>query len=75
MRSIDRLEKNRRMHAHKPLPQPDRETEEEMNHRPFAPMNTAASIFDRDLDRRFGGINTATSIFDRGATMHTGGSD
>ncbi|MGO5095954.1 hypothetical protein ACTQ34_09040 [Agathobaculum sp. LCP25S3_E8] len=71
MRSIEQLEKNQRMNAKKLPSVPDEETEEEMEFRAFEPVNTAASIFDRDLDKRFGGINTAPSIFDRGAVFHT----
>lgn len=73
MRSIERLEKNRRLAQQKKrtMPSPDEEMEDEMEFRPFAPLNTAASIFDRDAAKRFGGINTAPSIFDRGATFHT----
>lgn len=71
MRSIEQLEKNQRMNAKKRPPAPDEEMEEEMEFRPFAPINTAASIFDRDREKRFGGINTAPSIFDRGAVFHT----
>lgn len=74
MRSIERLEQNRRINTRKPTPPPDSETEEELMHRPFEPLNKAASIYDRDKERRFGGINTAPSIFDRGATFHTDGS-
>jgi len=73
MRSIDRLEKNRRLAQQKKraTPPPDEEMEDEMDFRPFAPLNTAASIFDRDSSKRFGGINTAPSIFDKGAMFHT----
>ncbi len=76
MRSIDRLEQNRRMKKLKArsAPPPDEEMEDEMELRPFAPINTAASIFDRDNEKRFGGINTAPSIFDRKAIFHTDGS-
>ena len=71
MRSLDRLEKNRRMNAKKPPPPPDEETEDEMEKPAFAPLNTAASIYDRGGVKRFGGINTAPSIFDRGAVFRT----
>ena len=72
MRSIERLEQNKRLKDanRRPLP-PDEEMEEELEHKPFMPFNTAASIFDEGLDKRFGGINTAPSIFDRGAVFHT----
>jgi len=75
MRSIERLEQNRRMRDLKarsaPTPPPD--MEEEMELRPFAPINTDVSIFDRGIEKRFGGINTAPSIFDKKATFHTNG--
>ena len=70
MRTLDALEQKRR-NANKRPPPPDSEMEEELAHKPFEPINTAASIFDRGLEHRFGGINTAPSIFDRGATFRT----
>lgn len=72
MRTLDALEQKRR-NANKRPPPPDSEMEEDLAHKPFEPLNTAASIFDRGLEHRFGGINTAPSIFDRGATFHTHG--
>lgn len=73
MRSIERLEQNKRLKdANRRPPPPDEEMEEELEHKPFMPFNTAASIFDEGLGKRFGGINTAPSIFDRGAVFHTG---
>ncbi len=74
MRSIDRLEQNRRMNGQKARSSrpPDEEMEDEMELRSFTPINTAASIFDLGHEKRFGGINTAQSIFDRKAVFHTG---
>ena len=72
MRSIERLEQNRRIENKKRRPPPpDEETEEEMEFPAFVPLNTAVSVFDRGQEKRFGGINTAPSIFDRGAVFHT----
>lgn len=72
MRSIERLEHNRRIDAQKHRqPSPDEETEDELTHPVFVPLNTAASIYDRNAEKRFGGINTAPSVFDRGAVFHT----
>lgn len=70
MRTLDALEQKRRITNKRPPP-PDDEMEEELTHKPFKPINTAASIFDQGLEQRFGGINTAPSIFDRGVTFRT----
>lgn len=72
MRSLDPMEQKQRDPGKRPPP-PDDEMEEELAHKPFEPINTAASVFDQGLEHRFGGINTAPSIFDRGATFHTHG--
>lgn len=72
MRSIERLEHNRRIDAQKHRqPSPDEETEDELTLPVFVPLNTAASIYDRNAEKRFGGINTAPSVFDRDAVFHT----
>lgn len=72
MRSVDRLEQQRRMKRQKRnLPPPDEETEEEMEFPKFIPLNKNKSAFDDGPDRTFGGINTAPSIFDRKAAIRT----
>ncbi len=72
MRSIERLEKNRRIkEAARRVPPADEEMEEEIEFPTFSPFNTLASIYDRSREKRFGGINTADSVFDRYAFFHT----
>jgi len=72
MRSIDRLEQQRRIKQQKRnLPPPDEEMEEEMEHPKFIPLNKAKSAFDDGPGKTFGGINTAPSVFDRQATIRT----
>lgn len=72
MRSTEGLEQNRRIAAkkHPPAP-PDDEMEDELAFAPFAPLDTAVSIYDRGCGKRFGGINTAPSVFDRKALFHS----
>ena len=74
-RNLDRMmdvkkkqleERNRRL----PPENPD-EVEIPMELPLHQPLNTAKSVFDEGLERRFGGINTAPSIFDRTAVFHT----
>ena len=73
MRSIDRLEQQRRMKQQqkKNLPRPDEEMEEELERPRFVPLNKAKSAFDNGADRNFGGINTAPSVFDKQAAIRT----
>ena len=72
MRSVDRLEQQRRMKQQKQnLPLPDEETEEEMEFPKFVPLNKNKSAFDNGPDKTFGGINTAPSVFDRQTVMRT----
>ena len=72
MRSIDRLEQQRRMKRQKQnLPPPDEETEEEMEFPKFIPLNKNKNAFDDGSDKTFGGINTALSVFDRQAAIRT----
>ena len=72
MRSIDRLEQQRRMKRQKnSIPPPDEETEEEMAFPKFIPLNKTKSAFDDSPDKTFGGINTAPSVFDRKAAIRT----
>lgn len=70
MRSIDRLEQQRRLKQQKKnLPPPDEEMEEEMEFPKFRPLNQSKSAFDENLDKNFGGINTAPSIFEKTAVF------
>lgn len=72
MRSVDRLEQQKRIRQRKRnLPPPDEELEEELEQPRFVPLNTAKSVFDSDAARTFGGIDTAPSVFDRKALFHT----
>ena len=72
MRSIDRLEQQRRLKQQKKnLPTPDEETEEELDYPRFVPLNKAKSAFDNGSDRNFGGINTAPSVFEKQAAIRT----
>lgn len=72
MRSVDRLEQQRRLKREKrAVPPPDEETEEEMELPRFAPLNLRKDVFDGSAERTFGGVNTAPSVFDRKAVFHT----
>nr|DAI66056.1 MAG TPA: hypothetical protein [Caudoviricetes sp.] len=72
MRSLDRLEQQKRLRRQKEnLPQPDEELEEELELPRFIPLNQRKSAFDDSAGRSFGGINTAQSVFDRQAAIHT----
>ena len=73
MRSLDRLEQQRRVKKQKQrsLPPPDEETEEEMELPRFIPLNKTKSAFDDNAGRIFGGINTAPSVFDRQTSIRT----
>lgn len=72
MRSLERLEQQKRIKRQKKdLPPPDEETEEELELPRFVPLNKAKSAFDGGADRTFGGINSAPSVFDKGAVFHT----
>lgn len=72
MRSLERLEQQKRIKRQKKnLPPPDEETEEELELPRFVPLNKAKSAFDGGADRIFGGINSAPSVFDKGAVFHT----
>ncbi len=73
MRSVDRLEQQKRLKRQKRnLPPPDEETEEEMERPRFTALNVAKNAFDADAENTFGGINTAPSVFDRGSVFRTG---
>lgn len=70
MRSIDRLEQQRRMKRQKQnLPPPDEETEEEMEPPKFVPLNRMQSAFGGVDGAK--GLNTAPSVFDAQAVFHT----
>lgn len=72
MRSLERLEQQKRIKRQKKnLPPPDEETEEELELPRFVPLNKVKSAFDGGADRTFGGINSAPSVFDKGAVFHT----
>lgn len=72
MRSLERLEQQKRIKRQKKnLPPPDEETEEELDFPRFVPLNKAKSAFDGGSDKTFGGINSDPSVFDRGAVFHT----
>lgn len=71
MRSVDRLEQQKRLKRQRQaLPPPDEETEEEMERPRFTALNVAKNAFDAGAERTFGGINTVPSVFDRKAIFH-----
>ncbi len=73
MRSVDRLEHQRRIkkETRKSLPSPDEEMEEEMDRPDFVPLNKNRSIFENTTEKTFGGINTELSVFDKKAAIRT----
>lgn len=72
MRSIDRLEQQRRIKRHKQnLPPPEEEMEEEMDRPRALFLNRNRSVFDSGTGNGQGGINTAPSAFDRCAVFKT----
>lgn len=73
MRSIDRLEQQRRMKRLKNnLPPPEEEMEQEMERpRPIF-LNRNRSAFDTGTGNGQSGINTAPSVFDRQAVFRSG---
>lgn len=73
MRSLDRLEQQKRLKRQKRnIPPPDEETEEELERPRFLPLNQTRTAFDDRADRVFGGINSAPSVFDGKALFRTG---
>ena len=54
------------------LPQPDEETEEEMERPPLAFLNRQKSVFDNTSINGAGGINTELSVFDKKAVFRIG---
>lgn len=73
MRSVERLENQRRAKEQEKakLPPPEDDMEEEMNFPKFVAINSAKSIFDDSADKTFGGINTAPSVFDKHTAIKT----
>lgn len=72
MRSLERLEQQKRLKRQKRnLPPPDEETEEELERPRFVPLNQAKTAFDSGAEKTFGGINSAPSVFDRKAVFRT----
>lgn len=72
MRSLERLEQQKRLKRQKRnLPPPDEETEEELEQPRFVPLNQAKTAFDDGAEKAFGGINSAPSVFDRKAVFRT----
>lgn len=73
MRSLERLEQQKRVKRQKRnVPPPDEETEEELERPRFIPLNKAKNAFDDGADKTFGGINAAPSVFDKTAVFRTG---
>lgn len=73
MRSLDRLEQQKRLKRQKRnVPPPDEETEEELERPRFLPLNQAKTAFDDGAEKTFGGINSAPSVFDSKAVFRTG---
>ena len=64
------VKKRQRDQQQKP-PEYDDEVEIEMELPRHMPLNTAKSVFDEGMEKRFGGINTQSSVFDRGAVFRT----
>ncbi|MBP1577131.1 MAG: hypothetical protein J6C75_01480 [Oscillospiraceae bacterium] len=57
----------------KNLPEPDEETEEEIQRPPLAFLNRQKSAFDSSSINGAGGINSEPSVFDKKAVFRTGG--
>lgn len=79
MRSIEKLideqkkkEKNNKTAVENEEPD---ELEATMQWSAAKPINSAVSMFDRNLEKNRGGINTAPSVFDKGAVFHVSGED
>ena len=72
MRSIDRLEQQRRVKKQKNnLPPPDEEMEEEMERPTPIFLNRNKSAFDTGTGNNQGGINNAPSVFESQAVFRT----
>jgi len=56
----------------KNLPEPDEETEEEIQRPPLAFLNRQKSAFDSSSINGAGGINSELSVFDKKAVFRTG---
>lgn len=73
-RNLERMmdvKKQRQERARRLPPEDPDQVEIEMDQPHYAPINTAKSIFNEGLEKRFGGINTAPSVFDRTAVFQT----
>lgn len=75
MRSLERLEQQKRLERMKKrnVPPPDEEMEDELEHLWSVPLNKMNSVFDDGAGKMAGGINTAPSVFDKRAAIHTDG--
>ena len=72
MRSLERLEQQKRLkRQRRNVPPPDEEMEEELERPRFIPLNKAKNAFDDNAVRTFSGLNTAPSVFDRTAVFRT----
>ena len=72
MRSIDRLEQQRRVKQQKSkFPPPDEEMEEEVERPAHMFLNRNKSVFDTGTGNGQDGINNAPSVFDRQAVFRT----
>ncbi len=72
MRSLERLEQQKRLERQKRnIPPADEEMEAELEHPRFVPLNQRKNVFDDSAGKTFGGINTAPSVFERQAAIHT----
>ena len=77
MRSVDRLEQQRRMKRQRKqnLPVAEEELEEEMERPHPMFLNRNKSVFDTGAGNGQDGINTAPSVFDRQAVFRVQRSD
>lgn len=75
MRSVDRLEQQRRVKRQRKqnLPVVEEELEEEMERPQPMFLNRNKSVFDTGTGNGQGGINTTPSVFDRQAVFHVSG--
>lgn len=71
MRSIERLEQQKRVKQQKKKnePSPDWEMEEELEYPKFIPLNRNKTAFSGAEGGPFGGINSAPSVFHRTAVF------
>ena len=72
MRSLERLEQQKRLKQQKnKFPPPEEELEEELDFPRQIPLNIRKSAFDDSPAKTFGGINTAPSVFAAKAAIRT----